>query len=310
MNPSPYLPRLCLAAIVLLASSCTSIEDVKTFGKASKAVSDAALNGYSNFDATRVEAMREAKIILADPQNDLISEDMNRVFAAGTAAGDARMGTLKHLSEYAAALEALATRDPAPELKTAAGDLKSSLTALNLAMSSQGKGSPFSADDIGTISAVVAAIGDVYIQVKREEALRKIIIAADSGVQKVTQLLQSEFPAVGNKLKIDLLAAEKAVISVINKKDSGLDLDGRRALGVLAQSLHDGVVAAPATYAAVAVAAGKMGEAHAKLTAAAAKGNRLSTAETLAAVSDLAARAQQVKDLFDAVRKPAESPKK
>ena len=299
-NMKPCARIILLAnALFVLVTGCTSVKDIQTFGKATAAATAAASKGYSDYVRDYTDARREGISVSDTP---LKSTDLERPFE-NSRAGEALTGALDQLGKYATTLEALATKDASADIKAVALDVKTNLTALNASVHKVSpKTSAFSESDISTISGAVAAVADIYVEHLREEALKKVILQADPGVQTVVAVLVRRFPALGTDLQKAMLNAEADYLSALKINVAKLSIDQRVAFGRRAQELHDNSVAAPGTYAAVAALAEKVGAAHAKL-AVAAKGGKLTTKETIAAIGEVIIRAEKVKKLFNEVSK-------
>ena len=215
---------------------------------------------------------------------------------------DSRTELLKHLAEYAAALERFGSRDFKKEMTTTSKSLTESLFRLKISYeASSGSKLALTKTDMGLLANLAANAGTVWIKLKRKEQLKIIVMQADPAIQQVVTLLKSEFAEMGPVVERELEWVETALEKGYNLDASKLDYQKRIEILTAIQVTHDNTTPAGKLFVTLSSATGRMGKAHATLAVALEK-NELNTPEFIAAIEDLAQQAQSVKDLIKSLK--------
>ncbi len=184
-----------LFSIILLLSGCVSTptRNIGVFGDATKGVTDkvdAVMKEYN-------EANIQNEITKLAQQNRPITiESFDLVKKVLIKEADKKDYALykanKALGSYAAALSGLAKAGSRDEIDLAAAKLYGSLHTLNEQYKGM-KGTDLIDDTtITTIGRVIAEIGSLYVEKKRGDALKTIIVSADKPIQTMCDVIINE----------------------------------------------------------------------------------------------------------------------
>lgn len=182
---------------IALLSGCTSIPtgNIEAFGVATADVTskiDAVISDYNKAnvnDKLVVMAQSNRKYVTSDmdPIKKVIIRDSDKKDFALYKANNA-------LGNYAKALVALANAGSHEELALAGVNLSKSLKEMNEQYKTikETKEDLISDENSGKISRVIAEIASYYVDYKRGEALKEVIIAANPSIQTIGEVIRDQ----------------------------------------------------------------------------------------------------------------------
>jgi hypothetical protein len=188
-----YTGLFFLVVLLLLGCASTPTGNIEVFGDATKGITDkvdAVIQEYN--DANIQNEITK----LAQHNKPIIIDSFNPVKQLLIMEAEKKNYTIyksnKALGSYAAALSALAKAGNRNEIDTAAAKLYGSLHSLNNQYKEM-KGIDLIDDTTSaTIARIIAEIGSLYVEKRRGDALKSIIIAADKPVQTMCDVIIQE----------------------------------------------------------------------------------------------------------------------
>jgi hypothetical protein len=290
---------LTFVVLIFLNACSTPLQPIKDFGTASRSIGTTARDAYKQFD----KEVAEAKYKTALLQKKAINPDTFTGVLTKNKRLAIREAMLDELVNYATALEALATKDASADIKDAATKLDTNLNALGKDYNSlAGGGWPLTKGETATLGTVVKVIGDAWVLRVREDAIRKVVIGADPGIQKASALLQREFESIGPTIGGIYAQTQVTFMDAYDKEKETMNPADRSTYGDEIKKVHDRVGEAPAFYKKVAESCAKVGTSHAKLRTSVQANQFLSTDFT-DSVRQLTAYAQDTKKFYEGLNK-------
>jgi hypothetical protein len=293
----------CPAMIVtLLLTGCVSTSNVGVF---SQAASMAATNVANGFDEVQETTITRRLSDVAAGTNTPTDKTFTGLLDAETELAP-RLKFLSELQKYANSLGALANANYRPDVDAASKDLYGALNGLaQTYQTATAQSLPGGTSDTAIIAAAVDGIGNIVVEAKRQAALRKIITKTDPAIQAVCADLQKTFNGLGeDRFVYENLNSQVAdMTEFYNQQKTKWTYDERlNYLGSIrrARTVRDGsetfITAAGKSIAALA-------KAHRAL-ADSARFGKLSSAEAVQAIGELASEASKAKQFYDQIHSP------
>lgn len=290
---------LVTISILVTGVGCAvSLSQVKQFGVASSSLGDDARKAFDL--AATASADRNIYDVASDPSKGPTDTTFQGLFTGG--AGDLgkekaerlalRLRVLDQLANYSRALQELAAADFAEDITAAAADLNGSLVGLrDTYKKASGNDLPISDADIGIIATAVDAIGKAVVEVKRRAAIKTVIIKADPGVQKATNLIASDLGPDSDLASFvrEALSNSRGSLQLaynLERKRASSTFDSRYAMLLRARQLYDAELNTLPFFAAVSDGAAAAGKAHGALRTAVEKGD-FSSADAAKLIGEL-----------------------
>lgn len=186
---------IATAAIVLSGCASTPTGSIEAFSASTVGVTDkidAVISDYNkaNINDQLVEMALDRKKHTAsdfDPIKDIIIKDSDKKDFALYKAN-------KALGDYAKSLSALATAGSREELAMAGVKLSKALKGMNAQYKilKQTNNDIISDKNSGTISRVISELTTFYVQNKRANALKDIILSSDESVQTIGRVINEQ----------------------------------------------------------------------------------------------------------------------
>lgn len=184
---------LFLVVLSLLGCASTPTGNIEVFGDTTKAITDkvdAVIKEYNDANTQNeiTKLAQHSKPITIDSFNPvkqiLIMEADKKDYAI--------YKSNKALGSYAAALSDLAKAGNRNEIDSAAAKLYGSLHSLNNQYKEMRGADLIDDTTSATIGRIIAEIGSLYVEKRRGEALKSIIIAADKPIQTICDVIIQE----------------------------------------------------------------------------------------------------------------------
>ncbi|ABM03702.1 hypothetical protein Ping_1931 [Psychromonas ingrahamii 37] len=189
------VPMVSFAVLILSGCTSTPTGNIDAFGIAAADVTskiDTVISDYNKANVNdKLVAMAQSnkKYVTSDmdPIKQIIIRDSDKKNFALYKANNA-------LGGYAASLSDLANAGSREELALAGVKLSTSLKGMNEQYKSfkETESDLISDENSGKISRVITEISRYYVEYKRGEALKEIIIAADSSVQIIGNIINDQ----------------------------------------------------------------------------------------------------------------------
>jgi hypothetical protein len=291
-----HLSRIMLIAATLYAGGCsTHTGQIKNFGSACGSIGTDAQKGYSLLD----DSIKKKQIYSAalHPINIVTGKTFEGILSENERLAT-RTKLLSALSDYATALSQLADKDFRKGIDKSSKDLAGALSDMkNTYEKSTGSNLDLTNSDIYILSTVVDGVGSAYVEYKRRQAIKTIVVKADPAVQQVSQLLQKEFSEIGPVVQRELNTVETDFEKAYNSEATNMVFQSRIEALEKIQIAHDNANKAGAFYDCLGKAAGKMGETHALLKKSVEQ-NKWTSEELFFEVQELANWAKSVNDFY------------
>jgi hypothetical protein len=188
LGPPPTL--LCLLVIVLCLSSCASqnpAEQISKFSQAATAVTSQTRNSYQAVQDEYLKAQTYRLIANYDTKG--FNPALLKPFLPPEVL-QVRIDVLQGLGAYAQGLASLASDDQITQFDSETKKLGQQLVSLDKEKPIEGTG--VTASEMAAFATAVDAIGRMFIEYKREVALKKVISDHNDDIQKICQLFSTE----------------------------------------------------------------------------------------------------------------------
>lgn len=196
-------PPMRILSVALLtavtAAACVSIdfkEPISSYSAAMAASGSTLLEHYKQVnELNRTLYLQQVQI---DPKKEILAVGSDGkptgLFATLTPESmKARVDAIRLLTVYGERLAALAGADAPQRFNTGAQTLGQNLLKLDETFQSlQGAADPTANSYIGPIASVIGAIGEMYLDKKRDEAIRDAILTAKEPINKILELLDAD----------------------------------------------------------------------------------------------------------------------
>jgi hypothetical protein len=213
--------RWAIAAGLLSAlAGCTtpSTAQVAAFGHAAGVLADNAKRAFELVDRSAVD--EKIYDVASDTSLAPKDETFRGLLTAPAGAPiqsdalKARLQLLEQIGAYARALEELAGAELQKDLDKAARDLYASMSALRTSYEAATRSQlGLSDQSLGGFATAVSGIGGLNSGMRRQNALKTVIVAADPAIQKAAEL-------IGRELGKDSELARNAKASLENAEGS------------------------------------------------------------------------------------------
>lgn len=186
---------IATAALILAGCASTPTGNIESFGIAAAGVTekiDAVISDYNEAN------INDKLVTLAESNKKYVQSDFDPITKIIIRDSDKKNFALykanKALGNYAKSLSALAEAGSREELAMAGVKLSTSLKSMNQQYKSlaETKEDLISDKNSELISRVIAELATYYVQNKRGEALKKIIIAANPSVQIIGKVINDQ----------------------------------------------------------------------------------------------------------------------
>jgi len=280
-----------------LLTGCVSASHVGAFSQAASQAATQVANGFNQVQETTVT--RKLSDVASGTEGPTDATFAGLLDAKTELAP--RLDCLSEINNYAASLGSLANANYRKDIDAAAASLYGALNGLAATYQKATASSlPGSADDTAIIATAVDAIGNAIAEYKRQAALRKIILQTDPAIQAVCADLEKTFTELGqDHFVYQNLNSEVAdMTGYYNQQTTKWNYEQRlQYLDRIRQTrqVRDGSETF-VTSAAHSVAA--LAKAHKALADAASHG-KLTSAEVVQAVGELADEATKAKQFYD-----------
>ncbi len=143
----------------------------------------------------------------------------------------ARLDALNLIGIYASRLYDLANSKAPTSFQTAATTLGQNLTSLDQTFKKlQGASDPTANKYVGPISGLIGTIGEMYLEHKRDELIRK---AVDDGAKPVNEILSQIHDDMDSIFSLEVITGSNeklaTLIKAYNRDRSGLNFEQRKA---------------------------------------------------------------------------------
>ena len=291
-----------VGSVVFVNGCSTPTQQISAFGAACGSIGSDAQKGYEIVDASI-----EKKNIYDIALNPTIVDSSSPIFSQKIMDERDRLAQrtkmLGELTDYAQALQQLANKNFQTSIDSSSKDLSGALKSLNGDYKkATGNDSGLSDNDIYILSTVVDAAGSAYLEWKRREYIKAIVIKADPAVQKVTALLTHEFAdiskVVGNQLNIVETDYEEA----FKTESAGMPFEARVQMLQNIEVAHENYINDQKFYDSLAQAVAKIGVTHAKLKSSLEQ-NKWTSKEMYEQAQELVSWAKTVKSFYQSLKK-------
>lgn len=220
---------IILYCSILTACAADVTAPVTSFSSAAVTVSENAQKAYMMVNESALEQRFSG--LAADPLKKIDTQLFKPVLDTAQENFAVRMQLLQGLNAYAAALLELSTSNHSKEIEKSAKNLYGSFVSIN---NSYGKatGRPVTGRDSSSAAIMSAAIntaGSLLVERKKRRAIKKIVIAANDGIQKACKLIAGDINNTGlnSFVKANLESVMSDYVSVYNRRKREMSFQER-----------------------------------------------------------------------------------
>jgi hypothetical protein len=306
-------------AVICAGCGAVSLSQVQQFGVASSSLGEHARKAFDLAATASVD--RNIYDVAGDPKKGPTDSTFEGLFTGdvGIPGGKekaerlaVRLRVLDQLTNYSSALQQLSEANFAKDIDAATTDLNGSLVGLRETYKkASGNNLAISDADIGIIATAVNAIGKAVVEVKRREAIKTVIVKADSAVQSATKLIASDLGGdsdLASFVKEALSNSRGSVQQAYNleRTRENSTFDVRYAMLVRARQIYDAEIATPAFFTAVSEGATAVGKAHQALRTAV-EADNFSSPEAAKLIGELEVYVKSVQDFYKSIQAKSSS---
>jgi len=254
------------AVLVLIGCASTPTGNIEAFGLATSNITEKIDSMVSDYNAANIN---DQLVVMAQSDKKYVRSDFDPIKKIIMRNSDKKNFALykanKALGDYSESLTALARAGSKEEIAMAGVKLSTSLKEMNEQYKdlSENNSDLISDESGGSISRVVSELSAYYVENKRGEALKKIIITADASVQAIGKVINDQllkgviegrlyamrsnelsgyFSDYNSKAKTDSFASKKKSLDEIYKKY--IEMESATATMIQAQKAILSVMAA------------------------------------------------------------------